>query len=239
MATNMPAENSTDEKFITGIDTQLKINKADSQNEKLQSLGFLSFLEEVQDELNTAVAVFINVNGHDVEQIKKDQVDLNSLFADHSNSANSANYQDFLVLFARTKANIEQLVAATGPEQLAHQGIVDEVVNLRAFIEARYANPTTELEPKSGKRKIDHYLGAGIVLLPIIFAWLTLRKGYSNWLRIGAFIWLGVFLYFTTPNPKETVAPAPAATEARPASEEQDNIRHEKNQQELEQEEKE
>lgn len=213
MASNTTTH-SNDEQFITGtfsgIDTQLNINRADSQNKKLQSLGFLSFLEEVQAELNAAVAVFINVNGHDPAQIKKDQLDVNHLFA------KDPNYQDFLALFARTKASIEQWVAEDNPEPLAHQAIVDQVIGLRAFIEARYAEPESALP--LGKRKVGHYFGAGIVFFPIIFAWFTLRKGYSNWLRIAAFIWLAVFLYFTLPSPKKEVEPAPIATEAQPVS---------------------
>ena len=236
MATKMPAENSTDEKFITGIDTRLIINKADSQNKKLQSLGFLSFLEEVQDELNTAVAVFIVVNGHDLQQVKANNTDINVLLAD------SEHYPDFVALLARTKATIEHWVAEDNPEPLAHQAIVDQVIGLRAFIEARYANlkTETELEVQPGKRKVGHYFGAGIVFFPIIFAWLTLRKGYSNWLRIGAFIWLCVFLYFTIPGLKEELrgeSAAPIVTEALPASEAANTATHEN--QEIEQEEQE
>lgn len=206
----LPTEtNNIEKKFITGIDTRLRIDKSGSKNEKLQSLGFLSFLEEVQDELNTAVAVFIVVNGHDLKQVKADKTDINALCAD------SEHYPDFVVLFTRTKANIEHWVAEDNPEPLAHQAIVDQVVNLRAFIEARYAEPTPE--PKPGKRKVGHYLGAGMVFLPIIFAWVTLREGYSNWLRIGVFIWLGVFLYFTVPGLKEELRGQPTTiTEALP-----------------------
>ena len=226
MTTDLVPEKSTDhdtdEKFITGIATRLNINKADSQNKKLQSLGFLSFLEEVQDELNTAVAVFIVVNGHDLKQVKADKTDINVLLAD------SEHYPDFVALVARTKVSIEQWVAEDNPEPLAHQAIVDQVIGLRAFIEARYSNLTTEseLEPEvlPGKRKVGHYFGAGIVFLPIIFAWLTLRKGYSNWLRIGAFIWLGVFLYFTFPSPKEELPSAPTVTEAQSAVEAPDAV---------------
>lgn len=189
--------NSTDENFIIGIDTQLKINKADSQNKKLQSLGFLSFLEEVQTELNAAVAVFIEVNDHDVQLLTADKTDINILFADNE------HYPDFVAYFERTKADIEHWIAVDNPEPLAHQAIVDQVICLRAFIETRYAAAISEPDTPPKQRKVGHYLGAGIVFFPIIFAWLTLRKGYSNWLRIGAFIWLGVFLYFTIPSPRE------------------------------------
>ena len=184
---------------IIGIDTQLDIDKTNSQNKKLQSLGFLSFLEQVQTELNAAVAVFVAVNGHDVQQLTADKTDINTLFADHE------HYPDFVAYFAHTKAEIEHWVAADNPEPLAHQAIVDQVICLRAFIETRYAASISEPDTPPKQRKVGHYLGAGIVFLPIIFAWFTLRKGYSNWLKIGAFLWLAVFLYATFPTAKDDV----------------------------------
>lgn len=195
----MPSTEHTpqDGKSIIGLNTRLDIDKTDSQNKKLQSLGFLSFLEEVQTELNAAVAVFIEVNGHDVKQIAADKTDINTLFADHE------HYPDFVAYFARTKAEIEHWIAADNPEPLAHQAIVDQIICLRAFIETRYATSLPGSDTPQKHRKVGHYLGAGIVFLPIIFAWFTLRKGYSNWLRIGAFLWLAVFLYATFPTAKD------------------------------------
>lgn len=232
-----------DEKFITGIDTHLNIDKADRQNEKLQSLGFLSFLEEVQQELNNVVTAFLEVNGHDVSLLIEAGTDINTLFMNddsasdgqsdddgknkcESEAANSHNnFREFVFLFNYTKANIEKAVAAEGPEQLAHQIIVDEVIKLRAFIEARYPNPTVTLsntatpskaeasqqaarpnqDPISNpaKRPLEFFLGAGILFFPIIFAWFTLRKGYSWLIRALAFLWLLVFLFATLPSPQE------------------------------------
>jgi len=45
-------------------------------------------------------------------------------------------------------------------------------------------------------RRLGIPLGMGIVLLPAIFAWFTLRRGYSSSTRIAAFVWLGVNLVF-------------------------------------------
>ncbi|GAA3707983.1 hypothetical protein GCM10022421_13630 [Oceanisphaera sediminis] len=194
---------------LIGIDTRLDIDKTNSQNQKLQSPGFLSFLEQVQTDLNAAVAVFVAVNGHDVQQLTADKTDINTLFADHE------HYPDFVAYFAHTKAEIEHWIAADNPEPLAHQAIVDQVICLRAFIETRYAasipEPDTpqKQQQQQQQRKVGHYLGAGIVMLPIIFAWFTLRKGYSNWLRIGAFLWLAVFLYATFPTANHDLKQSP------------------------------
>jgi hypothetical protein len=34
----------------------------------------------------------------------------------------------------------------------------------------------------------------GIVLLPVVFAWFTLRRGYASSTRVAAFVWLSVNL---------------------------------------------
>ena len=256
--------NNIEEKFITGIDTRLNIDKSDSHNEKLQSLGFLSFLEEVQQELNNAVTVFLTVNGHDVSLLIQAGTDINTLFVNDDSSgeevgvggagsdgANSHNnYREFVFLFNYTKANIEKAVVAEGPEQLAHQVIVDEVIKLRAFIESRYPAPAVTLSqaeepsqaatshqepspnqaampnqepvssPRPPKRPLEFFLGAGILFLPIIFAWFTLRQGYSWLIRTVAFVWLAVFLFATLPSPKEHIeqlAPAPSVTQVQDA----------------------
>lgn len=45
-------------------------------------------------------------------------------------------------------------------------------------------------------RRLGIPLGVGIILLPIVFAWFTLRRGYSSSTRVAAFIWLSVNLAF-------------------------------------------
>ena len=43
-------------------------------------------------------------------------------------------------------------------------------------------------------RKVGILLGIGIFLLPVIFAWFTLRKGHSTLSRVLSFIWLVITL---------------------------------------------
>ena len=40
------------------------------------------------------------------------------------------------------------------------------------------------------ERKVGFWLGAGILFMPYIFCWLTLRKGYSTSARVVSFAWL-------------------------------------------------
>lgn len=45
------------------------------------------------------------------------------------------------------------------------------------------------------ERKVSPLLGIGVFIMPIIFSWFTLRKGYSKAARIFSFLWLGFIVY--------------------------------------------
>ena len=47
---------------------------------------------------------------------------------------------------------------------------------------------------KEDHKKISWFLTAGIVLLPIIFSWFTLRKGYGKFARGLSLGWLAIFI---------------------------------------------
>jgi hypothetical protein len=63
------------------------------------------------------------------------------------------------------------------------------------------------------QRKVGILLFIGIVFLPIIFAWLLLRKGHTTLARVLGFGWLLIF-FFWLPNRDQQRTPdgAPVAT---------------------------
>jgi len=69
-----------------------------------------------------------------------------------------------------------------------------------------------------GGRKVSALLGIGIFLIPFLFSWLTLRKGYSKLSRVIAFGWMGVVILAVAeePNNSSSVAtrsePVPKTT---------------------------
>lgn len=71
-------------------------------------------------------------------------------------------------------------------------------------------------EPSNGiKRKVGAALGIGILLLPWIFAWFLLRKGYGIVARVISFGWMAIVILFTIGSSH----PAPATTaDATPAT---------------------
>lgn len=46
------------------------------------------------------------------------------------------------------------------------------------------------------QRRLGIGLGMGVILLPIVFAWFTLWRGFSAGTRVAAFTWLAVNLAF-------------------------------------------
>jgi len=52
-----------------------------------------------------------------------------------------------------------------------------------------------------GKRKVGFLLGAGILFLPMFFAWFTLRKGHTKLSKIVAFGWFFVFIISAVLSP--------------------------------------
>lgn len=59
------------------------------------------------------------------------------------------------------------------------------------------------------KRPVGILLGIGIFLIPGIFAWFTLRKGYSSLVRIVSFSWLVIGLYGAYPMIKKKAEEIP------------------------------
>ncbi len=43
-------------------------------------------------------------------------------------------------------------------------------------------------------RRLSGWLLIGVLTLPLIFSWFTLRRGYSKHVRLGAFLHLGLAL---------------------------------------------
>lgn len=67
-------------------------------------------------------------------------------------------------------------------------------------------NPANQPQPT---RKVSFLLGLGIFLFPLIFAWFTLRQGYSTLAKAISFIWLVLSLFIVL---------APAANKGSPTS---------------------
>ena len=68
------------------------------------------------------------------------------------------------------------------------------------------------------RRKVGVPLGIGIFLLPIVFAWFTLRRGYSVLARVVSFVWLVVTFIVAIAATSSPRVVAPAAAPVTDAS---------------------
>lgn len=72
-----------------------------------------------------------------------------------------------------------------------------------------------------GKRRISLMLAVGIVLMPIIFSWATLRDGYSTTIRVISVVWMVLIFMAVAAAPSDestssssNAGPAPAVKPA-------------------------
>jgi len=68
------------------------------------------------------------------------------------------------------------------------------------------------------KRKVGAALGIGILLLPWIFAWFLLRKGYSPVARVISFVWMAIFFLIVMGNGSSSNQPVTASAASTTAS---------------------
>lgn len=73
--------------------------------------------------------------------------------------------------------------------------------------------------PSAPKRKVGILLGIGIFLLPIVFAWFTLRRGHSTLSRVVSFVWLALISMVWIGNMASAPAPPVKADSERVAAE--------------------
>jgi len=78
----------------------------------------------------------------------------------------------------------------------------------------------TSANAEQSTRRVGLGLGIGILLIPVIFAWFTLREGYSTRARVVSFAWLifTLLAFFGTgrhgPSPRIGQAPSAQSVSA-------------------------
>lgn len=82
---------------------------------------------------------------------------------------------------------------------------------------------TTENRTAYAPRQFSVWLIVGIVLMPYLFAWLTLRSGYSSTSRFASFAWMTVLVvalmadHNTTPGTSSASPSSAASSSSAPA----------------------
>lgn len=183
--------------FRVGIGTRINTKPS---NKKLKNDDFMNFLAKVQDKLNYLLLTFIEANGYKYDELVKYQVDLDDIFSE------SKEYKDFISLLSNSKSTIDKILFSGDDGVVAKRTITEEVFKIEEFLNSTYPNfqpkgTLKDIERANSPIKTTFYkvlLGVLIFIAPFIFAWFTLKDGYSKRYRIIAFSWL--ILFFLLPQ---------------------------------------
>lgn len=90
------------------------------------------------------------------------------------------------------KKGVKATVGVPGTGLSHSQNIISSEKNIAHNIQNNNASSST--------REVSFLLGAGIVVMPYIFAWFLLRSGYSFFARFVSFSWLALLIYSVVNN---------------------------------------
>jgi hypothetical protein len=110
--------------------------------------------------------------------------------------AHSVGFTDIELLRKSIRAKAQRI----DETKRTYNGIVHSSVTEAQDAEQRTVNSVTyatheQASVERSRKSVGILLGTGIFLLPYVFAWLTLRKGYSALARVLALGWLAVMVY--------------------------------------------
>jgi len=92
------------------------------------------------------------------------------------------------------------LILSDNPQfHCAQCGYSDEVKYLaNPYLRSEEAQRNSEQgwQGRSVTQEVSLLLGLGIFVMPYVFAWFTLREGYSSWAKKVSFGWLTVFVIY-------------------------------------------
>lgn len=201
--------------FRVGVGTRISGRNKGPTNRELNSAEFSAFMKKVQAEINTAVATIIEANGYDFNQLQKENADLNEVFSENE------DYKEFISIFESSKLNIDKVLFSGDNGVVAKRTITDELFKIKEFINKTYPGftPTVTNIPRTKKRKVGLILGFGILIMPYIFSWFTLRKGHTKKARVIAFLWL-TFALLVGLAQEKTVSETESTQEVLSATEE-------------------
>lgn len=185
--------------FRIGVGTRISSGKKGPSNKDLRTAEFSQFMKKVQLELNTAVATFVEANGHNFKQLMKGRADLDEVFV------NNENYDEFISRFNKAKKSIEKVLFSGDEGIVAKRTITDEVFSLKEFLEKIYPGFSPVSAVIDDKRSVGIILGVGIIFLPYFFSWFTLRKGHTVISRVLAFSWLIILLAATVQENRQII----------------------------------
>jgi len=149
--------------FRIGIGTKIGSGNKKPSNKELQTQEFISFLKQVEDDLNNALFIFIEANGEDYYQLLKDEIDLDEIFKDNE------KYHIFIKIYNDAKYEIEKILYSGDSGIVAKRAITEAVFSVKKFINREYPNFKPKIRPKWIFHKIVIFILKGILLVFLFF----------------------------------------------------------------------
>ncbi len=200
--------------FRVGIGTRINLDNNKSNKKDEQQEEFINFINSMNDKILESIKIFIETNGYNFQELSRYEIDLDNLFLD------SKKYDELIEISKEVKRVIERTIEIKDYGVVAKRKVSEEVYKLVDFVEDYKKNFNIYLEQglATNKIEIDYgqyklapiqkednqkpisalykiFIYLGVLILPFIFAWFTLKKGFSKTSRIISFIWLGLFLF--------------------------------------------
>ncbi|WP_323591418.1 hypothetical protein [Aliarcobacter butzleri] len=150
-----------------------------------------------------SVKKFVETNGYNFEEISKYEIDLDDLFI------GSKKYEEFMKIVLDINKIAMRTLEIKDYGVVAKRKISDSVYNLVDFVEDYNKNFNTYLEQGLATKSIEIdytqykrveikkekniseismvykiFIYIGVIFMPYIFAWFTLKKGFSRPLNI-------------------------------------------------------
>ena len=149
--------------FRIGIGTKIGSGNKKPSNKELQTQKFISFLKQVEDDLNNALFIFIEANGEDYYQLLKDEIDLDEIFKDNE------KYHIFIKIYNDAKYEIEKILYSGDSGIVAKRAITEAVFSVKKFINSEYPNFKPKIKPEWIFHKIVTFILKGILLVFLFF----------------------------------------------------------------------
>ncbi|ABV68110.1 hypothetical protein Abu_1874 [Aliarcobacter butzleri RM4018] len=208
--------------FRIGIGTKINLDNNNKKNEKdKKEQEFQEFLNSMNTKTLDSVKKFVETNGYNFEEISKYEIDLDDLFI------GSKKYEEFMKIVLDINKIAMRTLEIKDYGVVAKRKISDSVYNLVDFVEDYNKNFNTYLEQGLATKSIEIdytqykrveikkekniseismvykiFIYIGVIFMPYIFAWFTLKKGFSKTSRIISFVWLVLLLIGFINSPK-------------------------------------
>ncbi len=207
--------------FRLGIGTRInlnqnnnnKISKKDEQEEE-----FITFINSMNEKSLNSIKKFIENSGYDFNKLSNYDIDLDELFVGNK------KYEEFSKLVLEASKIITRTMEIKDYGVVAKRRISDKVYelvdfeedyskNFNTYLEQGLTTPSKEIDfskytftnpmeiknqEKVEKNSIFYefkfFTYIGVLVMPYIFAWFTLKKGFSSISRIISFVWLVVVI---------------------------------------------